>query len=568
MALTHFRNKQKIIAWVIAVPLIATFTLFGLSPESMNSGNADMLSVAGETISSSEFYDFRSRLQTVNPSVRLSRDGREQLMQIGNLMYRLKIARDIGMKVSDEEIGSYTLKNPFFHDSKTKKFDQKLFKERLADNFKMNVTQYRTAVEEHLLLDKFDKALDSTATVSPLEVYNVWAMDEAKVTYDAVSVKISDYKEKAAQSIKDIEKEMTDYAVENAGKYEMRKKGFFQLEYIMSRFSAMPAVKPEAAELKKYFMENKDDYKDKSFEKVKSSIEKKLIDENRQSAAARKIKTEVDTLVAEISADYEIVSAQVIMDLLKKSGIKGIESGVSGKELLTIDKLEKHALLGSCPELADMLKDIDSIEDKAEQDKKIAVLKANFNERVNEKNLANKIGVFKVRITDYRPGQALDIKTDAAFRKMVKDIIIDKKAAELAENAIEEMRTAVLDGKTEGLKFEKKTEKLSKVRDLSGADINIDEPTLAEKTADEFSLKVLRSRAIPSYAEFSQLPTDKREQFKRRAVMFSRGFSAGRYGYIPGNRFRLWSLEGGKANPVKILIKMEAEKDDHEGHDH
>lgn len=558
MSLTHFRNKQKIIAWIIAIPLIATFTLFGLSPKT-GRGAADLISVDGEVVSEPEFSSFRSRLRAINPGMRFYPDQERQLMQIGFMMYQLKQAKEIGIKVSDEEIGSYTLKNPFFQDPKTKKFDQKLFKRRIADYFKMNVAQYRRAVEEHLLLDKFQKAIDSTSTVSPLEVYNIWAMEQAAVTYDVISVKTSDYKEKAAESFEDIEKEMASYVEENSNEYEMRRPGLFQLEYIISKYDAMPVIKPDAGEVKKYFMEHKDVYKDKTFATVKKEIEEKLIRENQKAAAARKIRTEVDSLISQISADYEIVSAEVLMERLKKTGVAGLESGLSSKDTLTLENLEKHPVLGACPELMDLLKNID-MKEKAKRDPDIAELKTNFNKRKNEKNLSNEVGVFKIRIVEYKPGEPLDIKSDAAFRKMIKDRVINKKAVALAEAAIEDMRIAILDGKTEGLKFETKKEKLSKVRGLGGADIRIDEPGLPEKTTDGFSVKILRSRSIPSYAEFSQLPTEKREQYKRRAIRFSRGFSYGRYGYLPGNRYRLWNLENEKKNPVKILVKFEKKK--------
>lgn len=565
MALTHFRNKQKTIAWIIAIPLIATFTLFGLTNRSANNRNVDLVEVDGDVITSSEFNSFIEKQRAVNPGMRFS-GGVDGIRQVGYMIYRIKVAKEIGFEVSDAEIGSFILENPAFKNPETGKFDEKTFNNRLTNYYRMNPTQYKAAVADHLMLEKFENALDSTALVSPLEAYNFWAMENAEIKYDLLTVKTSDYIAKAKEDIEDIEKAMRDYVSENSSSAEMRKPGQFNLEYLISRYDAMPIIRPSSKEIKDYYNAHKDDYKDKKFDDVKDQIEKKLITENKEQAAKRKIKTEVDTLLTAKSGDFETLSAAVVMDMLNKNKILGIESGNTGK-LLTLDEIRKHSLLGSCDDLINTLESIDQEENSEHQQKLINQLMTNFNERKTSGNMSNEVGVFKIRVLDYKKGEPYDIETDAKFRAKIKDKILNKKAGELAERDIEEIRIALLDGKSEGYKFESKTEKMNQVRDLISPDINLNEPTFPAKTADGFSLKILRERKIPTYAEYSMLPTDKRTEFRRRATMFSRGFSAGRYGYIPGNRFRLWNIEAVKNNKINILVKMN-EEESHEGHNH
>jgi hypothetical protein len=565
MALSHFREKQKIIFWATAIILIPCFVvLFGTGAGRNGGGsNFPLLKIENDVVMKNDYMAFVNRMRAVNPRMNFefSENG---LAQAGILMYKVQQAKAANLNVSDEEAGTFIRRNPLFSDSKTGKFSSELYNTRLQNYYHLSTTEYRKGVDEVLLINKFDQMLNA-GTVSPLAAYSAWAIDESQVTYSKFTAKADDFAKQAEGAIKDMDAEIAK-AIETPEEYGLSNKdlylpGKWRLEYIISEYNRMAVSKPSDDDIKNYFEEHKKDYKDKKLEDVKGEIAKKLLQERRAFAAERKIGEDIDSRLTAL-ADKDIVTAQDVIKPLEKYAKRGFFTiGNTGSKVAAIPELMKLPAFAGSTELENFLSDIE-VMDEVERKEKIAELKGNFNSRIRKKNLQSDQGVFKIRVLEFVPGQKKDPAKDAEFKKLIKQAVIKVEADKLAKNHAENMRIQYDSGKEEGIKFESVTQKLNEAPFASNADLKVDEATLVESAGmGSYEFYVLRGRSIPSYAEYSQLPANEREK-KLRQINFMRRYGYQNYG-IPPFRSSLWTNTLYSSGKIKLLYDF-----DHEGHDH
>ncbi|MFW5858038.1 MAG: hypothetical protein ACOCX4_09180, partial [Planctomycetota bacterium] len=194
---------------------------------------------------------------------------------------------------------------------------------------------------------------------------------------------------------------------------------------------------------------------------------------------------------------------------------------------------------------------------------RIEALKTIYNARIEggprgqrPENLANDVGVFKIRILAYEPGARRDPAKDAEFRELLETRIVRERARTVAEQMIGTLRKRVLEGETEGVELESKTGGFYEVRGEAPALIQpetvVGEPTEVSPTGDGFEFFVLRGRNVPTFAEFNSLPAEERSRYRDWAVAQLRQRM-----YQSGQRQRLWDRRIG--SEVEILLRPEPE---------
>ncbi|MFH0910449.1 MAG: SurA N-terminal domain-containing protein [Planctomycetota bacterium] len=564
MALSMLRERQKYIIWITAIILIPSFVVFIGVGSSRRQGIQDppVLRIDGEKILWSQYRDFVRRMQAMN-AIRedLPFGSPAVIRQVGLVLLQVSEARERGLRVSEEEIGRlYALSFPQFAPRENQPFDRQGFEKHLRVYLQMSPLEFRKAAEEWLLLNRFQYFLNS-GVVSPLEAYSFWVTFEAAATYDVVEVKTADYRPAAEEAFRGHEDaEIDKYLQANSKNLDLFSPGKWTLEYLLVRPDPEAAKARTDRAVQAYYDAHREEYAAKTLDEARPEIEPVVAEEVRRETARRSLRDEIDPLLIEMAGAEGGVTAEKVvasptLQNLAKSG--RLQIGATSPEALSAQELEQSEVLGRCPELTAFLTAMDRLSDAAKRAATISSIRENFNNRVAPPeggepiDFANANGAFKIRVLDYRPGALRDPKTDAGFREEIRARLLEERAESLARAAVKEKALQFSEGANVGSIVTRRTSKFYEVPALANAEVVAGVPDDAQpnESGDGFEVRILRSRAIPSYADYTALP----EEEKKRDLEF--------LVHQGGERLHSWQIDALRTGRVELLLEEQTESD-------
>ncbi len=322
MALQKFRDKQKIIYWIVAIIVIPSFMIFGYSQVfDFNPSNDSVGIIDGKSYSNQEYSDFYQRLRALNPETPIAFGFSQQnyfFPQItgSEAMFNILALKDkaiaCGLIVTDEEVATY-IRGQFSYAGQSEKELENIIKQRLEQTSRLkSIYEYKLAVREWLLAKKFLNIIDRSLTF-PSAVADISnTMQQTTITYGSLVIPVSNFTTKATDEYNKLtESELKAKAQDFINTYqkpEYRSTYNFlwtdpkwKLEYIavpLITTTDNPEVSTET--LEKYYNDNLDKYKDKDgkeelFAAIQDRVKEDYLTENR-------IKTARDTLGMEFTS--------------------------------------------------------------------------------------------------------------------------------------------------------------------------------------------------------------------------------------------------------------------------
>ncbi|MBN2711406.1 MAG: SurA N-terminal domain-containing protein [Planctomycetes bacterium] len=533
MPLHHFRKRQKIIYWVVAIIIIPSFTLVwgvGRKAQDVNSGG-DRAIVYGETVSNHDFAQFSDRLKAAvgNPGIGGMSGVQFMLPQGGSLppeisnlfaMATLAKAEEAGIGVSMEEIGSFIRKDRRFVKFEGDEEGLKKAIDRMLDEYRLNRAQYIKGVEEWLKIKRYVQAMDKTPIATEQTAFARYQAEKAKFTYKELTVHITEkMSQQASDNILGITKEnptgdeelflrnaqdfLTNAQKENDRRFWTKAK--WRFEYVLAPFDSLKDPKITEAELDEYYKMNKASFGEKTFEEAKDQVLEKVIREKQQDFASSTLSR----------GDFEEYIRNCIVnntppslkDIVNLDGLKrrNIIVGVSGDKPLTTDNLETIKEIGPSRSLVNFLNSLDRMGEGKEREDKIQKLKELFDNQ--NPLLESDKGCFRIRLLDYIPGKPStlkgeDGKIDGVLRSMILLELQKKEEMRLAKIEAEKYSALVEKGEIEDFKDQITTSTVDYYKlPYVLREASLFKPVLqdSDKGCD---ILVLTKRELPTLAEY------------------------------------------------------------------
>ena len=252
----------KAVLIVIAVVFIFGFGYSFVNFGAMGGGPSGIAAeVNGEEISLFEYYRLRDSLlssfgYTADiPDAALPFIRTRALNQLIDLKLISQKARDLGFKITDEELKQAITSNPAFQiDGDFVGFAA--YKNFVEQNLKENVGEFERRYKEELLAQKFIDFINETAKLSDEELQNLYRIQNERIKLAYLKFSPDQYSDKVQVNKEEISKHYS----ENKNKYmhpEMR-----EIEYLVIKPSDFEKnIEISDDEVKTYY----DSYKDKEF---------------------------------------------------------------------------------------------------------------------------------------------------------------------------------------------------------------------------------------------------------------------------------------------------------------
>ena len=181
--LEQMRKHMNWIMWTILVMIIVSFLFFGIYPSSSGAGAA--ATVNGDIITSGELNRaYRNMMETYRQIFKdqfndtFSKGLRNQaLRELINNRLLVQEAKNVGLKVSDEEVREAIKKVPAF--SVQGRFDRPTY-ERYLDSVNQKPSAFEEAQREYLLRRKMERLVEDGVEVTESELASEYAAKNPK----------------------------------------------------------------------------------------------------------------------------------------------------------------------------------------------------------------------------------------------------------------------------------------------------------------------------------------------------------------------------------------------------
>jgi len=239
----HQKKFLLILAAILIVGWILVPTFSGWVESKGKTGSAG--EIFGRKVSFSDFGDAYGRMRLLG--------GRQQRItpdDVWNRLIQIKMAKKLGIKVSDDEVREYVLDE--FGGGELTPEAYKGFLKRVG----MSPEQFERTIREELLLAKMRTYLAESLKVSPAKVWHDYKRDNDSFRVQYVEVPFGNFEETA--------KEPTEEEIELY--YEENKESFREPERVKIGYIAALVKKYEDSvvitgqEVKDYYEEHKEDY--------------------------------------------------------------------------------------------------------------------------------------------------------------------------------------------------------------------------------------------------------------------------------------------------------------------
>ncbi len=490
MALQKFRDRQKLIYWIVAIVVIPSFCLFGFTDiVAYNPGKAVIGEAFGKKYSQQEFNDFFVRLRGVHlgqpvyftfdgysPAFGGSQAESERIAAFFSMVLRDEAHRR-NIAVTDEEVGTFIRLQMNYTGTDAKELQKKV--ESLIGNVIRvgSVWEYKLAVREWLTVRKLLQALDDTAVV-PLPMADLtFAQEKTQVAFRKLVIPAQKYLEAADKelgALKPAELQERAQKFLNANQTAQNRDRYpflwtepkWVFEYVKVPL-VVPALEPKITDevLKKHYEKRKSSYKtadgkEKPFEEVKQDVENDYRNTYRKEEAEKTLFRELNGLITKLAkqnlgeADVEAASILTLAQIQADQALaaRGLKAGVSGDKPQTTGEITKNELFkesGIEFALMDIDRQLRAKEGKKEDfDRALTEYKQifrGFTLQGRELPISGSDALYRLRLVDYVPGVARQLA--AADGKVEGDLLKDIRkelAQELAMNMAQEKAIAAM----------------------------------------------------------------------------------------------------------------------------
>ncbi len=523
MALQKFRDRQKVIYWIVALIVIPSFMIFGYSQVfDFNPDNSSIGKIDGREYTRQEFSDFYQRIQGVNfgQPIYFTLTGQTSAFSESSSMFLALALRDNAIKhgliVTDEELATY-IKAQFNYDGNNEKELEKLILNMLKQRTNMkSVFEYKVGVKDWLLIKKFLNLLDNSIFVPSALAELDNSMRETSYSYGRLEVKLADFIEKAISEIDSLsESDLNTKAKEfitNFQRPEYRRLYPFlwtepqwEFEYIAVPL-VVDSLEPEVTdkELSAFYNDNSNRYVDQEGKQqeladVKEQVKNDYIAGYRAQTAINSLGSEYDNflqrLVLKGNSSDTVLQKVTLADISSDSHLanRGVTTGTTGDTPLTAFEIADNPVFTGSG-IQRMLARLDYQFQEAEK-----VDKANGNNDATNKLFDDYSRIFhgfvlgdkeipfsssdkiitKIRLVKYIPGKTRKLggSDNEDLLASIKESLIEKNADTMAEEAA---NAAIAE-----LKENKRT--------IDGRDVTVEETSFDSITG---KLKPLRTTTI------------------------------------------------------------------------
>lgn len=495
VALQKFRDKQKMIYWIVAIVVIPSFCLFGFTDiVAYNPAKAPVGKAFGKEYNQQEFDNFFIRLRAIHlgqpvfftfndysPAFGQTQQEAERIGAFFCMALRDEALRS-GIVVTDDEVGTFIRLQMNYTGNNAAELQKKV-ESMVGSVIRLSsVWEYKLAVREWLTLRKYLQVLDDTAVV-PLPLADLtFAQEKTQLSFRKLVIPAMKYLEAADKELgalkpAELQERAQKFLSANQSKQNRDRYPFlwiepkWSFEYIMAPL-VVPALEPKITDevLKAHYEKRKStvyraaDGKEKPFEEVKQDVETDYRNTYRREEAQKTLFRDfgnfITKLAKESAAASDTETSTFSSAALKVEQIaadqtlaaRGLKAGVSGDKPATASEIAKLAPFvdsGMALALQDLDRKLRAKEDKKEDyDRLLSEYKqlfrgSSFQER--EYPIAGGDNLFRIRITEYIPGEAR--KLTAADGKVDEDLLKDIRkvlAQELAMNMAQEKAVAAM----------------------------------------------------------------------------------------------------------------------------
>ena len=498
MALQKFRDKQKLIYWIVAIIVIPSFMIFGYSqvfdynPERSTVGIVDK-----KPYSYQDFSDFYQRIQAVNfgQPVYLTMDGQTPWLQDSDAMFIILALRDkalkYGLLVTDEEVATY-IKGQFGYQGESEKELEGLIEKMIQRTSRLKgVYEYKLGVHDWLLVKKFLNVLDNSIFFPESFAAITNTMQKTAITYGELDIPVADFNKAAQAEFNNLsETELKSRAKEFITEFQQPAyRRLYPFLWTDARwkfeFISVPlvvdALEPEINDeiIQNYYTDNKDRYKDsegkeQDFEAVKDKVTEDYTNSYRVQTAQNTFGNEFNRFLGRVAlkvdtaenADNDLNKVP-LADIAADQQLKdrGVTTGITGSELLTAFEIANNeSFTGSGIQyfLNKLDNDLQQAKETDKQNKNDEASKKLLDEYSRTFKGFSQFGMeipfsskdkilSKVRLVDYTPGvtRKLSDKDGVELLEQIKAAMIENTADKLAKTAAEKAKTALKEHKDE-----------------------------------------------------------------------------------------------------------------------
>ncbi len=491
MALQKFRDKQKLIYWIVAIIVIPSFMIFGYSQVfDYNPDRSKVGEIDNKIYSYQDFSDFYRRIQAVNSGqpVYFTVDGQNPWLQDSNAMFIILALRDKALKrgiiVTDDEVATY-IKGQFGYKGESAKELEDIVSNVLQKTSSLkSVYEYKKGVRDWLLVKKFLNVLDNTIFF-PESFANITnTMHKTSITYGELNFPVADFTKVSQEEFNNLsEAELKNRAEKFIAEYqkiEYRRKYPFlwtdakwKFEYISIPL-IVESLEPEVNDelIANYFKENIDRYKDDDGKTPElADIKDKVTQDylyffriqtaqdtfgNEYNRFLNRLAQNIDA--KDVDKNYDRVSlADIGNDARLKE--RGLTVGTTGKELLTAFEIANDSVftgsgiqyfLTNLDNKLQYANEMDKLSKNTDATKKIMdEYSKNFkgySQFGMDLPFTSKDKILsKVRLIDYKGGspRKLTDKDSTELLASIKEAMIANRADNLAKEAAEKSATAL-----------------------------------------------------------------------------------------------------------------------------
>ena len=474
MALQQFRDKQKLIYWIVAPVVIVSFVLLGFTDAFNNDGRGGAVGMYfGKKCSLADFEQFNRRQfslfhqPTFIGTVGMGGQFRPYFNQFVSSFVVMAMAEDArrhGVQVTDDEVGTFIRSQIHYTGNNVKEFRERLQREITAKNLHFNsITDYQQTVRENLLARKFLALVDDSIIVPNSFAEITCAQQRAEYAYKRAFVPSVAQKEAAAKEFSELPEAEQLSRVEAfitanqtpAKRYQyayLWEQPRWKIDFIQVPL-AVPGLEPKITgeKVEAFFAANKNQYVNDKGEAqeltaVREKVEADLRASERLANAQNTIKREYEAFLrrhernmadaesAEVVKIEDVNADPTLAKLALKAGTSGAEAKTA-EEIFAAPELKDFAKSGPAllaaldrqattgvqrAEIAARAEKnagndkIKEAKDKALEEV-IGIYRKNFRGQAREKNsadapLVGENGLLKVRVAEYIPGAALALR--------------------------------------------------------------------------------------------------------------------------------------------------------------
>ncbi len=507
MPLQKFRDKQKIIYWLVAIVVIPSFVLLGFAQILAGKGTGPVIGeIAGEKYNYSEYAEYRNRLFQVNfqrqvyyiNDMETYRPAFSEEFSYFISMALTKYAEQYGIEVTDQEISTFIRTQLNYKGNDAKEFS-KLVEKAVGTMIRLDsVYEYKKAVQEWLMLKKFLQVLDNTCLVPESFGALKYEQDNSSYKLRTLFVPATKFTQAAQKEIDALgEGELVARAEAYISKNQIDNNRFalpflwskptWKFEYIMVPF-AVPGLEPQINDekLKEFYENNKltkyadKDGKAKEFAEVRDQVTIDYRNDYRNKTAERTIKGEFSRFLNRMARDSKIdpekgiTVEQINSDPRLVS--RGLKAGDSGEGELDVDVIMQNPVFANSIMLKMFFSrlEVELLRAQAQKDQKkydeilnnykkfFSGISVGYNADAAKQPIQGKDGLFNIRLVSYTPAKPLtlkgkDGKPDKELLGKIKSELVDELALSKAKTLATEAMAKIREEKVDGLEVKETT---------------------------------------------------------------------------------------------------------------